>query len=85
MKITKLILENFEAIQYCLGTSYLELDLDYCENNICLLIGPNGSGKTTILSLLTPFSTIGNLDVRDGYHLVTPHKEGKKEILKRDP
>lgn len=80
MKITKLILENFEAIQCCLGTSYLELDLDYCENNICLLIGPNGSGKTTILSLLTPFSTIGNLDVRDGYHLVTPHKEGKKEI-----
>lgn len=80
MKIVKMILENFEAVKYCLNTSYLELDLDKCENNICLLIGPNGSGKTTILSLLTPFSTVGNLDVRDGYHLIIPHKEGKKEI-----
>ena len=80
MKIVKLILENFESIQYCLGTSYLEVDLDKSENNICLLIGPNGSGKTTLLSLLTPFSTVGNLDVRDGYHLIIPHKDGKKEI-----
>ena len=80
MKITKLILENFEAIQYCMNTNYLELDLSKCENRICLLIGPNGSGKTTLLSLLNPFSTLGNLDVRDGYHLIIPHKDGKKEI-----
>lgn len=80
MKIVKLVLENFEAVKYCLNTNYLELDLSKCENRICLLIGPNGSGKTTLLSLLNPFSTLGNLDVRDGYHLIIPHKDGKKEI-----
>lgn len=80
MKILKLILENFEAIKHCMHTNRIEIDFSKQENKICLLIGPNGSGKTTILSLLNPFATLGNLDVRDGYHLIIPHKNGLKEI-----
>lgn len=80
MKIIKLRLENFEAIKHCMHTDQIEIDFSKQENKICLLIGPNGSGKTTILSLLNPFATLGNLDVRDGYHLVIPHKNGLKEV-----
>lgn len=84
MKIIKLRLENFEAIKHCMHTDQIEIDFSKQENKICLLIGPNGSGKTTILSLLNPFATLGNLDVRDGYHLVIPHKNGLKEVWIED-
>ena len=84
MKILKLRLENFEAVKYCMNASELELDFTKMENKICLFIGPNGSGKTTVLSLLNPFATLGNLDVRDGYNLIIPGKNGKKEIWIQD-
>ena len=80
MKILRLVLENFEVIRNCMGSNYLEIDFRGCQNKICLLLGPNGSGKTAILSQLNPFATIGNLDVRDGITLITPKKHGKKEI-----
>ena len=80
MKITYLELENFEAVKHCMNTSKLRIDFSKSENKICLFIGPNGSGKTTILSLLNPFATLGNLDVRDSYNLIIPHKNGKKII-----
>lgn len=80
MKILRLVLENFEVIRNCMGSNYLEIDFRGCQNKICLLLGPNGSGKTAILSQLNPFATIGNLDVRDGITIITPKKHGKKEI-----
>ena len=63
MKILRLELENFEAIKHCMHTNRVVIDFQKAQNKICLLIGPNGSGKTTILSLLNPFATLGNLDV----------------------
>lgn len=80
MKILRLVLENFEVIRNCMGSDYLKIDFEKSYNRICLLLGPNGSGKTAILSQLNPFATIGNLDVRDGIQLITPKKHGKKEI-----
>lgn len=80
MKITYIELENFEAIKYCMHTNRIRIDLSKSKNKVCLLIGPNGSGKTVLLSLLTPFATIGNLDVRDGYNLIIPHKNGMKKV-----
>ena len=52
MKIEKLILKNFAAVDNAMNTNELTIDFSKSENKICLLIGPNGSGKTTILSLL---------------------------------
>ena len=67
-----------------MDTHYLSIDFQNAKNTVCLLIGPNGSGKTTIMSLLTPFSNLGNLDVRDGNALILENEEGYKEIQIRD-
>lgn len=80
MRINKLILENFEFMQVAMNSTRIEIDFSEMQNRICLLIGPNGSGKTSIMSLLTPFASIGNLDVRDGSGLIISGSHGYKEI-----
>ena len=80
MKIERLILENFAAINNAMNANKIEIDFSKALNKICLLIGPNGSGKTTILSLLNPFADLGNLDVRNGNNLILKNKDGYKEI-----
>lgn len=80
MKIEKLILKNFAALDVGLNTKSICIDFSKSLHNICLFIGPNGSGKTTILSLLTPFADLGNLDVRNGNNLILKNKDGYKEI-----
>lgn len=81
MKILKLILRNFSAVENALKTTEVTIDFTRAKNTICLLIGPNGSGKTTILSMLHPFADIGNLDVRHGMKLILENEEGYKEIV----
>lgn len=58
----------------------VEIDFRESQNKICLLIGKNGSGKTTILSMLHPFADLGNLDVRNGNDYILEDEEGYKEI-----
>lgn len=80
MKITKIILKNFSAIETAMNANEIEIDFSNSLNKVCLLIGPNGSGKTTLLSLLNPFADLGNLDVRNGNRLILENKDGYKEI-----
>lgn len=80
MKIEELRLRNFSAIDNAMNAKEIRIDFRKGINKICLLVGPNGSGKTTILGLLSPFSDYGNLDVRNGNQLILKDKEGYKEI-----
>lgn len=80
MKITYIKLKNFASLSNSLHSDEIEVDFTKCKNRICLLIGPNGSGKTSFLSMLQPFAEIGNLDVRNGNNLIIKDKEGYKEI-----
>lgn len=80
MKINKLKLKNFSAVKNAMNANEIEIDFSCATNKICLLIGENGSGKTTILSQLHPFSDVGNLDVRNGNKLILENKDGYKEI-----
>lgn len=80
MKIKYLELKNFSAIDNAMGCKHISIDFTKTKNRICLLIGPNGSGKTTILSLLNPFADLGNLDVRNSNNLILKDKNGYKEI-----
>ena len=48
MKIEKLILKNFASIKNATEANEIEIDFKDTQNKICLLIGPNGSGKTRI-------------------------------------
>ena len=80
MKITYLKLTNFINIVTAFKTETIEIDFSEAKNDVILLTGPNGSGKTSILSCLHPFATNGNLDVRDSNPLIVAKKDGYKEI-----
>ena len=80
MKINYLKLVNYSNIYTSFKSKEMSIDFKDCKNKIILLTGPNGSGKTSILSCLHPFATNGNLDVRNDNPLVLIGKEGYKEI-----
>ena len=80
MYIKEIYLENFSNIKTGLNQNYLRIDFSEREHRICVLKGSNGKGKTSLLSYLTPFATLGNLDVRDRHNLILKDKVGKKRI-----
>ena len=59
-----------------MGMKEIELDLDKSKNNITLLLGSNGSGKTFILSQLNPYR-ISNDNRRE---IILEGEKGYKEI-----
>lgn len=80
MKITYLKLENFVNIKAGMKKTKVEIDLNKSKNNLVLLCGPNGSGKTSLLSELHPFANSGNMDVRGETNLIIEGKDGYKEV-----
>lgn len=80
MKILHLKLTNFINIVTAFNTETIEIDFSKSNNNVVLLTGPNGSGKTSILSCLHPFPTNGNMDVRSDNPIIVPRENGYKEI-----
>ena len=80
MKINYITLENFSSIDTAMHAKRIHIDFTKATNKIILLVGSNGSGKTSLLSLLTPFATIGSLDVRNSSNLILLGKDGYKEI-----
>lgn len=80
MKIEYLQLKNFASIYMAFHSKEISIDFTKSKNRIILITGPNGSGKTSILSNLHPFATHGNMDVRNELSLIRENKEGYKEI-----
>lgn len=80
MVIEYIKLENFSNIYSSFKSKCIEIDFSKRKNKIVLITGPNGSGKTSILSTLHPFATNGNLDIRDNSSLILKGENGYKEI-----
>lgn len=80
MRIVYLKTRNFADIYVGMNKKEFELDLSKQKNRIILLIGPVGSGKTSILSKLNPFAYPGNMDVRNGPEIILEGEDGYKEI-----
>jgi DNA repair exonuclease SbcCD ATPase subunit len=76
MKITRLKLVNFIGIMHGTGLNEIEIDFTKCKNTIIMLLGGNGSGKSTILSQLQPYKD--SFDERKT--LILDGLEGRKEI-----
>lgn len=77
MKITYIKLENFIGIYAGTGRKILEIDFEKKNNNkIIMLLGKNGSGKTVLLSSLTPMRS--NNDERDNF--IIEGENGYKEV-----
>lgn len=81
MKILKLVLVNYGAIKTGMGCDKITIDFTKSNNKIILLSGPNGTGKTAILSSLHPFASNGTFDVRNKQPLIIKGKNGYKEII----
>lgn len=81
MFIEYLELENFEGIDATMHVSHISVDFTERKNKICLITGPNGKGKTVLLSQLNPFATLGNIDIRDDLNLIIEGKTGHKRIM----
>lgn len=62
----------------------ITIDFTQSKNKIVLLVGPNGSGKTSILSTLHPFAYSGNMDVRANTNIIIDGCDGFKEIHIQD-
>jgi chromosome segregation ATPase len=80
MKITYIKLKNFSAINTGMHKKVLEIDFSKSINNIILLVGVNGSGKTALQSTLHPFAYPGNMDVRANATMILEDHDGEKEI-----
>lgn len=84
MKILHLHLKNFATIYTAMHKKEIIIDFTQCKNKIILLVGPNGSGKTSILSTLHPFAYSGSMDSRSNTNLIIEGKDGLKEITIQD-
>ncbi len=81
MKIKYALFENFLMLESGLGKHKVELDFSNMPNVINVLVGPMGSGKTTILSHLTPSAYVGTLDERNSDPIIIPDKNGLKKVI----
>lgn len=79
MKVTYLKLVGYANVLAGLKRKSVEIDFSKCKNRVVLIIGENGSGKTTILSQIQPFAfTVG--DSRAGKSLLIDNTPAYKEI-----
>lgn len=80
MKVTYLRLENVAGIYVGSNRHELEINFNDSKNNIISIIGSNGTGKTVLLSSISPFANVTSLDERSTLSYIIPKKNGYKEI-----
>lgn len=80
MKVTYLKLENVAGLQVGSNINKFELSFDNSNNRIISIEGPNGTGKSVIISSISPFAYVTSLDDRSSLSYIIPKKSGYKEI-----
>lgn len=75
MKITYLKAENFAGIEIGTGMNVIEIDFSKNKNPMILLLGENGSGKTSLMSILHPLR-----GTNDNRSPILEDKKGYKEV-----
>lgn len=80
MRIERLKLTNFASIFAGTGKRVVDIDFTKGTNPITLIVGKNGSGKTSLLSNLHPFPYVESIDVRNSQDLILPGEQGRKEM-----
>lgn len=84
MRITYIKLENVAGISVGMNKEVLEINFDRSVNKIVAIQAKNGTGKSVLLSSLTPFAYLTSLDERSTLPYITPKKNGYKEIHYQD-
>lgn len=78
MKIVQMVLRNFASIYAGMGKTELSINFSHSIYPITLIVGKNGSGKTSILSNMHPFPYVESGDVRNKQDLIIQGKDGYK-------
>lgn len=78
MKLLRLKLKNFASIWAGMNKKEVDIDFRKCQNKVVLLVGKNGSGKTSLLSNMHPFPHLGTLDLRNNQDLIREGLDGYK-------
>lgn len=84
MKILKAEFQNFKGLYSGLGKYEVTLDFKDLTNVITVIIGEMGSGKTTILSHLQPWASVGSLDERNSDGIIIDEMNGCKHLIFQD-
>lgn len=84
IRIRDIELNNFANFFTGLGITHLMIDFSKQTNVVCVIIGKNGRGKTSLLSYMTPFAGIGNIESRDNSKLIIKGEKGYKKITMVD-
>ena len=84
MKILRAEFQNFKGLYSGLGKYNVTLDFQDMPNIITVIIGEMGSGKTTILSHLQPWATVGTLDERNTDGIIIDEMNGSKRLVFKD-
>ena len=72
MRLLYLHLENYINIYHGLGRTSLDIDFSRCNHKILIILGQNGSGKSSIFKSISPFM--------DDSSVFIPDREVKKII-----
>lgn len=80
MKITYLKLINVAGLKVGSNLDEIEINFENSINKIVALIGHNASGKSCLLSTISPFAYATALDERSTLPLILTGKDGYKEI-----
>ena len=76
--VKKIILTNFAPLVATTGLETIEIDRTGSDNNIILILGENGSGKSFLINEITPFP-LEQVNFRNSSRIV-PEKDGYKEL-----
>jgi energy-coupling factor transporter ATP-binding protein EcfA2 len=80
MKISYIRLENVVGIFVGSNKDFIEIDFTDSRNKIICIEGANGSGKSVLLSSLTPFASVTSVDERSTLSYIIIGKNGFKQI-----
>lgn len=84
IRLCELEFTNFANFYTGLGVRHLQFDFTKMTNLLCVIVGKNGRGKTSLLSYMTPFAGIGNIEARDNNRLILEKEKGYKRVVLED-
>ena len=84
MRVTYLKLDNVAGLMIGSNVDSVEIEFPDNQNSIVSIQGPNGKGKTVLISAIHPFAYVTSLDERSTLSFITPGKNGYKEIHYQD-
>lgn len=80
VRIERILLENYLPLYASTGLDKIEIDRRTSVNTLTIIVGANGSGKTFLLTEITPDVNESVSNRKNGFSKIIPGRNGKKEL-----